>query len=376
MMRLLVMGATLALLACSELRGPGSLLMPDAGLDDDLPDASTTGAGGESTAGVSGAGGASTAGVSGAGGAPTAGTSGAGGKGDKPTSAVRVLSVEPADGATGVAAEAQIVLQFSARMNRLSVQRAWDSSDVATADVNWSWQETAQGDRLTITPKTPLTYASNTARTYTFAISAQALDAADNPMVPFTSSFSVLRRLVQDVQWDLQASGSVGYLANSSLDHLSPGELSLGFYSVARGFLTFDLAALFKAARAIESAQLRLYQREDNYCNPFDAAGGCYQGTVDVASIQYPAFLAALRSVSTPSDRIGTISNSWKPEWKSLNVTAAVAEDFKMHAARGNRAQFIVFFSRAKAEEVWLYFSNLPTDPGGAPTLRVEYLAP
>lgn len=356
-MRLIALYLFIPLLACSELRGSGLLSRSDGGADTSETPIDAPGSGG-------------------AGELPTAGNSGAGGGEGSTTSPPQVVSVEPADGSLGVNSNVQIVLQFNKRMNRLSVQRAWDSTDLRAADLNWSWQETPQGDRLTATPKSPLEYADNVARTYTFAISAQAADSQNQTMVPFASSFSMLKRITSDVTWNATLSGSVGFIAATNTNVLQPGELRLGLYSVNRGFLTFDLSALFKDARGIQSAELRVYQREDTYCDPFATSSGCYQGTVDVASLRYAALSEDLRATPTPRDRLGTISNNWKSEWKALNVTPAIDDIYKMSAEEADvRAQFLLFFSMGKPEEVWLDFSKGQGDPGGPPVLRVQYLS-
>lgn len=100
-----------------------------------------------------------------------------------------VLGVSPADGATGVKADASIVITFDKSANKASVEASYlsDSEGIRPEQVQFSWNEA--GTILTITPKNGLEYATNA---LTEQVAAAPIPAAPETVAAKQYSFSVL----------------------------------------------------------------------------------------------------------------------------------------------------------------------------------------
>jgi hypothetical protein len=79
-----------------------------------------------------------------------------------------VLSISPADGATGIPTDTAVVITFSGPMDRASVERAFAIAPTVSGTFNWV------DNRLTFTPDTNLSHST----TYTVTISTAAEDTA------------------------------------------------------------------------------------------------------------------------------------------------------------------------------------------------------
>jgi hypothetical protein len=101
------------------------------------------------------------------------------------TTPPHIVQVEPADGATGVRADADIIVTFSEPMDRVATEIAYDSADLPPKDVTFSW---SAGDReLTIHPDAELLYGGRVAnipkpRSYAYTIGGSACDKAGNQL--------------------------------------------------------------------------------------------------------------------------------------------------------------------------------------------------
>ena len=155
--------------------------------------------GGGTSSGTAGSGGAAPA-AGGSAGEP--GGAGAAGEGEpEPPSdmtAPFVESIVPADGASGVSADAPVVITFSEPMDRAVAESAIVATDIAAPA--YSWDET--GKVLTIAHTTPFEYATGTdpntltAKSYNVTISRGATDLAGNRLVDAAATtFTTLRRL-------------------------------------------------------------------------------------------------------------------------------------------------------------------------------------
>jgi hypothetical protein len=120
--------------------------------------------------------------------AGTGETGGEGGTEAEPlpdTQPPHVVEVSPEDAATGVRADADIVVTFSEPMNRVETEKAYSSLDLPTKNVIFSW---SNGDRrLTIHPNNGLEYgewtagsATNHDQVYSYLIENTARDKAGN----------------------------------------------------------------------------------------------------------------------------------------------------------------------------------------------------
>jgi hypothetical protein len=127
-----------------------------------------------------------------------------------------VLSVSPADGASGVQNNAKLIVTFSEPMDQASADAAYQSADLAPANVSFDWN--GAGTILTITPKTALAYQTGTAnadgsaafaaKKYGYGFGSAASDLAGNPLANATFSFNTLRQVSHDIPAEAARSGT------------------------------------------------------------------------------------------------------------------------------------------------------------------------
>jgi Bacterial Ig-like domain len=120
------------------------------------------------------------------------------------TTAPTIVSISPANLATGVKLTAQIKITFSEVMNAVSASQALLVGGFAASNLNTSWD--ASGKVLTVTPKAGFAYATGSsaagtpATKYTVSVGTGATDLAGNPLgSAFNSSFTTLRRITQSI---------------------------------------------------------------------------------------------------------------------------------------------------------------------------------
>src|SRR6478736_4332813 len=182
----------------------------DGGVTDSAGGPSTGGngaTGGSATGGTGGSNGGNTNGGTGTGGTGPGGTGGkasggSGATGD--TTAPTIVSISPANLATGIKSNAQITITFSEVMNSSAATQALQVGGYTASDLNTSWD--AAGKVLTITPKTAFAYATGStpagtpATKYTVTVGTGATDLAGNALASnFSSSFTTLRRITQSI---------------------------------------------------------------------------------------------------------------------------------------------------------------------------------
>jgi hypothetical protein len=214
--------------------------------------------------GTSGSGGAGNAGKGGDAGSSTEPMGGEGGGSTEPEpdeTPPRILSVSPADGETGVKADAVIRITFSEPMDRSS-RLAYASQDLPYADVGAAW---SAGDTvLTLTPNAPLSYAEGArdeldfeATPYSVGLTGLAIDKAGNSAEPMTWTFRTLRRFDQQ----LTATGDdVRIVAGNTNSACVPADgMRVGDTDSNRplfGFVQFDLDDTAPNVTEWESATL------------------------------------------------------------------------------------------------------------------------
>jgi hypothetical protein len=179
----------------------------EGGAEDSVGGSSTGGSasggmGGSAGKGGSGSAGKGGSGSAGTGGKASGGSGGSGGTGD--TTAPTIVSISPANLATGVKSNAQIKITFSEVMNSSATTQALQVGGFAASELNTAWD--AAGKVLTITPKTAFAYATGStpagtpATKYTVSVGAAATDLAGNGLTSaFSSSFTTLRRITQSI---------------------------------------------------------------------------------------------------------------------------------------------------------------------------------
>lgn len=158
-----------------------------------------------------------------------------------------LVEVTPADGATGVASDAVIVLRFSEPMDMASVQQAYQSAAIPAAAVTFEWN--AAGDELTVTPNEPLPYAQgddpNTVAASVFAYTITSVaESADGVSLesPVDVSFTTLRRIAHHLERDEALSTQ---MRNDGFQGIQPyiGDFTLD-EGTRRYLLSFDLSSV------------------------------------------------------------------------------------------------------------------------------------
>jgi hypothetical protein len=262
------------------------------------------------------------------------------------TTAPTILKATPGAGEAGVPADAAIVIEFSEPMDKASVEAAYASSDLPAANVTMSWNDA--GDTLTVVPKQPLELAEGigddpsvvTAKAYALSLAATATDPAGNPLASALDlSFTTFKRMetstlyIGDLTRFRTSTGAV-----SSLD----ANLLIGDSGAltARGFVTFDLAALPNGAE-IEMAGFGVRQIAVAG-DPF-AAGVMNTVHVTYDAVSTAAWDAPALAMMDPLTTTAGVGP------RTVDVTAAVADDYAQRTARGNRSQFRLEFSAASA---------------------------
>lgn len=281
-----------------------------------------------------------------------------------------IVSVSPANNATGVLKDVDIVITFSERMNQAATQAAYQSSTngIRPADVTFSWN--TEGTVLTINPNTDLAYATGTntsvvALTFTFNLTNTATDIAGNQLAPATFSFKTMRDIAQtlnatNISGDVRSDGAVN---SPDCSDICVGDSASVSNATYRGFLTFDLSSLASTLEStnILSATLRIYQTSttgDPYADLEDctSSGGpipiTFCSDLLAQHVNYGPSLQdsdfdtnTLRSLAIAGCNIisGCPSDNG---YKEANALAAVQEDWTNRAARGNRSQYRLRFAR------------------------------
>ncbi len=165
----------------------------------------------------------------------------------------RIVSVQPANGAAGVRADAPIVIEFSEPMDQLATRDAFASETLPRVETGWSWNEA--GTVLTLQPRS-LSYAHATleddeplelqSKTYGYTLTRFATDLAGNALAKTTVQFSTLRQVTHTLTPVAARTGAVR-------------DVSLGSdHPRLYGFLTFDAAVLPAGVLKLERAVAEL----------------------------------------------------------------------------------------------------------------------
>jgi hypothetical protein len=364
---------------CSETRTcPEPIGYIDAGNFDDWWDA---GAAGQSAlpgdpaaaAGAGGEAGSSTdAGASGKSGGTQGGASGESGASAErgvisDTAELNVLSVSPADGAAGVASDAELVLRFSCPISAAAFAAAYRSFDLPAAQVTFSWDATRTV--LTMKPNAPLAYAASNvlageavtapAKVYHYGFSDLRCDAPGSPPTARDFSFSTLRQISTVLSADPFRTGNwtdgegegIHNCLRSALAPYAPSVCVGDDSNNVRytGFISFDLSgippqmAAFSSARLLASATL--------YGSP-SALGPSQLEHVAFADLGAAA-LAVPSSADLGAFYVDTGVTSGGHFSLAVDVTSAVASDFAMRSVGSSFTQFRLTFAQISANYSW-----------------------
>lgn len=259
-----------------------------------------------------------------------------------------LVSTNPADGAIGVMPDAGISLTFSEAMNQASAQSAFSVAGYDAGTFSWA------GNVMTWRPPAPFPFGAQIA----FDLAPGAVDSAGNAMATgHTATFRVRRRSTGT----FYATGTSafnstadGYLhsdaACTTVPFTSPGAATAaagstgatnnGLGQMWRGFLSFDLGTLAPLANVtIVSATLNAAQVACSG-NPFTVTFG---QAIQAWHVSYgPTLSAAACATPNLGNRRYLLSNSLTLGARSVEVAAAVQDDWLNRAARGSLTQFML----------------------------------
>jgi hypothetical protein len=305
-----------------------------------------------------------------------------------------VVSVSPANGATGVSADAKIVVTFSKPMDQAATQMAYQSTSLPPSGVSFTWD--ASGAVLTIKPNAPLEYAKGTTFTtvptaYTFALSGTAKDKTGVALSPLTVSFTTLRVITLSLVSDARRGGSV----------FSDGLIISGdttFFvgdrddNVAiRGFVSFDFSSVpsNRSASYLSRATLKLFKNNltgDPYQNlvvPCDPNVQCDQyASVSLDHVDYGPSLGSNDFYTPTLAALGVIDTLYVglDTYARADVLAAARDDLNNRDIRENRSQYRLSFSvltdGGNTQDAVGFLSENPAVPDKRPLLILEYLLP
>ena len=275
----------------------------------------------------------------------------------------------PADGATGIAADARIFVTFSEPMDPATVAAAYASTDLPLDAVSLAWSP--DNTVLTISPDAGLAYAEGvgtdpdavTARTYTVTIGAGAADYAGNPLTDATTlTFATRRRLSTSVplDGDLTRVALGGSLLGSSND-VWVGDNAVD--NTYRAYLTFDLATM-PADVDVEAASFSARQ--------LAPIGAPYNlGAVMVQQISFATFTGfdQLPALSLP----GALSMDGTAESKSIDVTSQVGDDLAHRSERGDHSQYRLQIDQATNNDAT---TDRAVFALGTFEMTIQYVAP
>jgi hypothetical protein len=255
-----------------------------------------------------------------------------------------IVAVSPVDGASGVHADATIVVTFSEPMDDMATEAGYSSDELPVSAVSFQWNEAR--DEVTIVPEEPLPYTDVAtldapAQAFTFGFGDPAADLAGNALTPARFAFSTLRRAQFSIgaEEGEQFSGSRRSDDSDGVGNCAPSaDVVCAGDSVAEsnvqywGFVTFDLADL-PANAEVELAQL-FAEIQTLVGNPFS------MGVVRVEHVRFSAIDAAAMQVA-PLSEVGILAESGEPgELLSIDVTEALAADLGVVELNQYRLRF------------------------------------
>lgn len=318
------------------------------------------GAGGETDSGTGGAvtGGSSSGSSSGgrAGSSGSTGTDGGeggeggddatGGQGGAPeppdTTPPTIVSVSPAEDATGVHSDANIIITFSEPMDRGTTHAAYQSADIP--GVTFSWDESST--TVTVTPNSDLSYATGdldvAAQAFAVTIADTAEDEVGNRLADdFAWSFRTLRRITQTF-----ATGSEYAIrsvdGNDTVSVPCPtSPFALGDYGTLGQHKLFsrDIDELPEGIVEWESANLT--------GNQVQVVGTPYDGLGDILAYHTSIFPPSSSSWTGPNLReLGPFSTDATLGTKSVDVLEALVDDYEHRVERMQTSQYRLVFER------------------------------
>ena len=315
-----------------------------------------------------------------------------------PMVAPTVVSISPANAATGVRADAKIIVTFSQPMDQAATQAAYQSSDLPASSVGFTWD--ASSTVLTVKPNAPLEYAKGTTisiepKSYAFTLTGAAKDKSGSPFVTLTSSFTTLREITLSLPSQEKLDGSIVFTdaGHSKIDLLIVGD---DFYNFRyRSFLSFDLSGVpnVPSSSNLLRATLRLFKNRregDPYLNlnpsTCDGTGTvqCDQyTTLNLDHVNYGLSLDQTDFYTPTLAVLGAIDNLYVvvKSYVQADVLSAVRDDLANRTTRENRSQYRLSFplltnSDNNNDLIQFANENPVYAPETRPSLLLEYQIP
>jgi len=263
------------------------------------------------------------------------------------------------------------VITFSAPMDRVATQAAFQSADLPPCSTVLTWD--AAGTVLTVTPNAPLAYATGPdpatvmAKRYDILVTTAAVDVNGVHLAAtFQSSFRTRRQIQQRIDT------IVGDLTGSVFDGVGDSaSLGLGdtFQNgTFKGLITFDITALPSGVQ-LEAATLKLF---------LDGASGFplpSLGPILVDQVTFANRLEAFNAVARRSLGALPVRTNDDSGFKVIEVLAAVMDDQANRATLGNLTQYrlstTVTTNNNSNPDVWT-FEDLPAF-SRSPEIDVDY---
>lgn len=305
-----------------------------------------------------------------------------------------VVSISPSNGATGVSADAKIVVTFSKSMDQAATQMAYQFTSLPPSAVSFTWD--ASGTVLTVKPNAPLEYARGTtfttaATAYAFTLTGTAKDKTGIALAPLTVSFTTLRVITTTLLSDAARSGTV-----VSNGEVAPYDYPIcvgddGFNNGYRGLLSFDLSSVpsNRSGSDLSHATLKLFKDfviGDPYQNlalSCDPNVQCDQyASVNLDHVDYGPSLEA-NEFNTPTlAALGAIDTQFVnlKTYTRADVLAAVRDDLANRDIRENRSQYRLSFpvltDGGRKTDLVAFDREDPSVPDKRPLLVLEYQIP
>jgi Bacterial Ig-like domain len=300
-----------------------------------------------------------------------------------------VVSVSPANGATGVSADAKIVVTFSKPMDQVATQAAYQSADLPASGVTFDWD--ASGTVLTVKPNAPLVYAAGTdpkvlvATAYAFSITSTAKDKSGIALVPLNSSFKTLRKITATLESEAVRDGNVE--SSGSFDITSQNIFAGDFTdnTGTRSFLSFDLSGVPSSltSTSLERATLNIFKRGvsfDPYIDlHYPCTPACLTTRVVLDHVSYGESLEGA-DFNMPALSSGFIDGLSVPiGYITADMLTAVRDDITNRITRENRSQYrlsLPLISDGDGNPDFVYYGARDGAPQYRPSLILEYKIP
>jgi len=240
-----------------------------------------------------------------------------------------VVSVSPADGASGVRPGANLKIVFDRAMDTDSVEAAWSSELLPADAVAFSWNPA--GDTLTVNPDAALPVAEGDGVdpdvvdpiAVAYSIGTGAEDADGNALAAaFQADFTTVRRMTVELSnhaplTDSRQSNNAGATAGADVVYAGDTSGNLG----VRLLVSFALPVLPGGAE-LESADLSASQIAAT-ANIFNSLAG----DLEAAHVRFSQITSAYGAGSLGN--LGIFSGSTANGARSLAVTSAVRDDLE-----------------------------------------------